>query len=66
MSPESFKGYWHAALATAVGVMVGYNAMRWAATRSRRNALNLLLYGPLVVYEWSQAARHFAQNGTDT
>lgn len=59
ISEQFFKGYWHAAIATAVGVMVGYNALRWATTRSRRNAINLLIYAPLVAYEWTQAARHW-------
>lgn len=59
MSEADFKGYWHAAVATAIGVMVGYNAMRWVTTRSRRNAINLLIYVPLVAYEWGQARQHW-------
>lgn len=59
MTEASFKGYWHAAVATAVGVMVGYNAMRWVATRQRRHAVNLLVYVPLTLFEWRQAAHHW-------
>lgn len=59
ISEQCFKGYWHAAIATAVGVMAGYNAMRWATTRARRNAINLLIYLPLVAFEWSQARRRW-------
>ena len=60
VSEPIFKGYWHAALATAVGVALGYNLMRLAATRSRRNLLNVAIYAPLVAYEWTQAHSHWS------
>ena len=61
MSEELFKGYVHAVMATAVGMMAGYNAMRYAATGQRRNLVNLTIYLPLLVHEWRQASYHFRQ-----
>lgn len=61
MKEEVFKGYWHAAVATALGVMAGYNAMRFFATRTPRNAFNTGLYTALCAYEWTQAQEHWSQ-----
>lgn len=58
---EDFKGYVHAAVATAVGMMLGYNVMKLVATGQRRNALNVAIYGSLLVHEWRQSAYHFRQ-----
>ena len=59
MSEDTFKGGWHLAMALSFGVMAAYNLMRLCSTGRRRNALNLALYGPLLVYECYQANHHW-------
>lgn len=59
MSEEAFKGYWHAAMATALGVAAAYNAMRLLSTKRTKNAVNVALYSGLCAYEWAQAREHW-------
>ena len=61
MDEAEFKGWWHAAVATALGVSAAYNMMRYLSTRQSRNVANVLLYTGLCVYEWTQARCHWEQ-----
>lgn len=61
ISEESFKGGVHAAMGTLLAIMAAYNAMRWCGTRQPRNAVNLLLYAPLVAWEWHQTRHHWSK-----
>ena len=59
MTESTFKGGVHAVMAMLLGTMVAYNGMRWADTGARRNAVNVLVYTPLLVWEWSQTRYHW-------
>lgn len=63
MSEDDFKGWFHAGVGVLMGVMLGYNVMRLCSTRQRRNAVNAVLYAPLMLYELRQAQHHFAASG---
>ena len=58
---SAFKGSVHAAMATGVGVLLAYNVMRWCTTRQRRNAINIAIYTPLLVFEWMNVKYHWRQ-----
>lgn len=60
MSESAFKGWWHQAMAISLGVAAAYNGMRFCSTGQRRNAVNVALYVPLMVYELRQAKHHWS------
>lgn len=61
MTEQTFKGGMHATMATMVGVLLAYNTMRWCSTRTRRNAVNIAIYAPLLLHEWRQTHYHWRQ-----
>ena len=61
MSEDTFKGWWHQAMALSFGVMAAYNAMRFCSTRQKRNAINVAIYVPLAIYEMRQAQHHWSK-----
>ena len=58
---EVFKGWFHQGLFGAFCVGTAYNGMRWFATREHRNAVNVVLYGALAVYESCQVRLHWSR-----
>lgn len=62
MNEDTFKGWYHMGIGLLVGVAAIYNVMRLCATRERRNALNIALYTPLMMYEIHQAQHHWLKS----
>ena len=61
MTEEDFKGAVHATAASLCAVMAMYNAMRWCATGQRRNAVNVAVYAPLLLWEWREVRHHWSR-----
>ena len=61
MTEEDFKGAVHATAASLFAVMAAYNAMRLVSTRKTRNAVNVGIYVPLLVWEMTQVHHHWSR-----
>lgn len=61
MTEDTFKGGIHATMGTLAAVMLAYNAMRWCATRHKRNVVNIVIYAPLVLFEWHHVKAHLSK-----
>lgn len=62
MSEEDFKGGVHAGAGMLFAVMAAYSLMRWCSAKQPRNAVNVLVYTPLLIWEWRQAWYHWSRS----
>ena len=59
---ETVKAAVHGAMLTLACLCAVYNASAWCKRRGRHHAVNVAVYGALVVYECWQVLRHAAQH----
>lgn len=64
-SDEPLKAGVHALALGLTAVMGAYNAAAWLRRREGHLAVNTLLYGAFLAWEWQQVVHHVRQGARD-
>ena len=64
-SEESIKGWFHAAAAAYLSILLGHNVKQAIITKKPRNFLNVVLYGLGAGYELWTARYHWSGDGRE-